>query len=131
MGTMDRMCSLQPFLHDDPRGIFEVDAFIETDDLDIGLADHELQLGNVALAEPCLGGFDEFSADAPAPPTGIGSEVIDPAAVAVVADHGGAYDRPRRGGGDQDVRVAAAECAAEVRDGIVPADHESTGAPQR
>src|SRR5215469_7125153 len=103
MGTIDGMRSLQPFLHDDPRGVLEADAFIETNDLDVGLADHELQLGNVARLEPCLGGFDEFSADAPAPPIWIGSEVIDPAAVPVMADHGGAYDRPRRIGGDQDV----------------------------
>src|ERR1051326_5563384 len=123
--------ALQPFLHDDPRRVFEADAFIETNDFGVGLTDHELQLGDAAVGNPAFGRFDEFSADALAAAVRVGAEIIDPAAVPVMTDHGGADDPARRIGGNKYVGIVAAKRPAEIGDGIVPADHEAASPPQR
>src|SRR5262249_53512136 len=77
----------QPLLHDDPRNALEADASIELDHFGVGVADHELQLGHAALRDPAFGGCDEVLADALPAAVRIGREIIDPAAMPVVADH--------------------------------------------
>src|SRR5260370_23282806 len=119
---MIRVRSLQPFLHDDSGSDFEAEAFVETHDRGVAFADHELELGDAAGLQPEFSGFDEFLADALAASARIGSEIIDTAAVPILADHDGADDDVLRINGNQNIRVASPACEAEVGGGIVVAD---------
>ena len=83
------LINLEAFSHAQYVVHGKAEAAVEFDDLAIGGADLEVDLGTAALAEEPLGVFHDLAAITVSPERLGDGEVIDPAAMAFVAGHDG------------------------------------------
>ena len=93
-------------------------------------ADHQVDLGDIAGGQPGLAGAHDRAAVAPAAPVGPDGHVVDPAAVAVVADHRGGHERALVVSG-QHRGARPGDRPAQVIPGVVPGSGETGLVPQR
>src|SRR5262245_32395769 len=121
---------VDPFGEDDGVGLFIADRAVERAGLRVLAADQQLQFRQAGGAQPGLGSVHDGAAKTLLPAIGIDGDVIDPAAMAVMADHGGRRDRAV-GAADQHGRVRIAPRQRDVAGRIVPRPRQAAALPPR
>jgi hypothetical protein len=82
----------QPFAHDCPRGYFEAQVFVKRNHLGVRLPHQKLRFNHTALAKPFLGRLNHLPAKPATARFRIGRDVVEPTAMAIMADHDAAFD---------------------------------------
>src|SRR4051794_6771519 len=79
--------TVEPAAHDCHRFLVIAQPGIERRHFGIGIADHQFDLAYPALAQPRFGGAHQTVPEAATPTRGRDGEVVNPAAMPVMADH--------------------------------------------
>src|SRR3954447_12734718 len=125
-----RNAAVEPLLEHHRGRFLKAQRLIERIGLHILAADQELQLQDARVAQPAFRRCHDDAAKAELAAVGIDGDVIDPAAMTVMADHDGGYDRATVAA-DQDRRVVAPPGHRDVGMRIVPGPRQAAALPER
>ena len=121
--------AIEPVRHNDTWFCLIVDGLVKAICRPVVGADHQLHLGRALLAQPILGVANDFSAETLMPARFRHREVMEPATVAVIADHhtcGNAIAVFA----DEYLGLRRGARAGNVRHGVVPWPDQAAGGPK-
>src|SRR6185312_15316682 len=123
------LAAVEPFGESDALLVVIAERLVEGMDLGVVAADHQLQLGDAARAKPVFRRGHDLAAIILAAMVGIDADVIDPAAVTVMADQHGRHQRAVVAA-EQDRRIALLPRQRDVAGGIVPFADQAGAMPE-